>query len=58
MRLSALIEIGQAKAQAGRAFSLVELRMPKAREPLNAPTFGFTINKSKLREVFRREGRY
>ena len=28
-----LIKIGQAKAEAGRAFSLVDLRLPKAREP-------------------------
>ena len=53
-----LIKIGQAKAEAGRAFSLIDLRLPKAREPVNAQTFGFTINKPRLREVFRREGRY
>src|SRR5207249_5646707 len=39
-----LIKIGQAKAQAGRAFSLVDLRLPKAREPVNAQTFSFSIN--------------
>ena len=53
-----LIKIGQAKAKAGRAFSLVDIRLPKAHQPVNADTFDFTINKSKLREVCRREGRY
>jgi transposase len=53
-----LIKIGQAKAKAGRAFSLVDLRLPKAREPVNAQSFGFAINKPKLREGRRREGRY
>jgi hypothetical protein len=36
----------------------VEITLPKAREPVNAETFTFAINKSKLREVCRREGRY
>ena len=53
-----LIKVGQAKARAGRVFSLVDLRLPKAREPVNATTFGFSLNTSKLREVCRREGRY
>jgi hypothetical protein len=53
-----LIKIGQAKAEAGRAFGLVELRLPKAGEPVNAQTFRFALHKPKLREVCRREGRY
>ena len=57
-REALLIKIGQAKADAGRTFSLVTLHLPKAREPVNAQTFNFTIDKPKLREVRRREGRY
>jgi hypothetical protein len=53
-----LVKIGQAKAQAGRAFSLIDLRLPKAREPVNAQTFRFKIDRCKLRAVRRREGRY
>lgn len=53
-----LIKIGQAKARAGRTFSLVDIRLPKAYQPVNSQTFTFTLNKSKLREVCRREGRY
>jgi hypothetical protein len=53
-----LIKIGAAKAQAGRVFSLVDIQLPKARQPVNAQTFTFALNRSKLREVCRREGRY
>lgn len=53
-----LIKIGQAKARAGRAFSLVDLRLPEPRQPVNADTFGYAINRKKLRDVRRREGRY
>jgi transposase len=53
-----LIKIGQAKARAARTFSLVDIRLPKAHQPVNSQTFTFTLNKSKLREVCRREGRY
>jgi hypothetical protein len=53
-----LIKIGQAKAQAGRAFSLVKLRRPQAREAVNAQTFSFVLDKPKRRVVCRREGPY
>ena len=53
-----LIKIGQAKAQAGRAFSLVDIRLPAPRQPVNADTFRFALHRKKLREVWRREGRY
>jgi transposase len=53
-----LLKLGQAKAKAGRAFDLVELRLPKAREAVNAQTFSFSLNREKLRVARRREGRY
>ena len=53
-----LIKIGQAKARAGRTFSLVDICLPKAHQPVNSQTFTFTLNRSKLRDVCRREGRY
>ena len=43
---------------AGRAFDLVDLRLPKAREPVNEETFSFSLNRQKLRVARRREGRY
>ena len=53
-----LIKIGAAKAQAGRAFALLDLRLPEARQPVNADTCHFAINRKKLRAVWRREGRH
>ena len=53
-----LMKLGQAKAKAGRAFDLVDLQLPKAREAVNEQTFGFSLNRQKLRLVRKREGRY
>lgn len=53
-----LIKLGQAKAKAGRAYDLVDLQLPKAREAVNETTFTFRLNRQKLRVVRRREGRY
>jgi transposase len=53
-----LLKLGQAKAKAGRVFDLVDLQLPKAREAVNPETFGFALNRQKLRVVRRREGRY
>ena len=53
-----LIKLGQAKAKAGRAFDLVDLQLPKAREAVNEQTFRFSLHRQKLRAVRKREGRY
>ncbi len=53
-----LLKIGAAKAAAGRAYYLVDIRLPAAREPVNAPTFSFKLNRARLRVARRREGRY
>jgi hypothetical protein len=53
-----LIKIGQAKARAGRTFSLVDLRLPAAGEKVSEVTFRFSLNRQKLRVARRREGRY
>lgn len=53
-----LLKLGEAKAAAGRAYYLVDLRLPAAREPVNAQTFSFKLNRAKLRVARRREGRY
>jgi transposase len=58
-----LMKLGAAKAQAGRVWSLVEVRLPevprskKARQQRVAG-FEFGLQKDKLRQVFKREGRY
>ena len=53
-----LLKIGAAKKEAGRAYFLVKIHLPKANEPVNRDTFSFRLRKKKLREVRRREGCY
>jgi transposase len=53
-----LVKIGQAKADAGRAFRLVDLHLPKPAEEVSPETFTFRLNRKKLRDAYRREGRY
>ena len=53
-----LVKLGQAKAEAGRAFRLVDIELPKSGEPVTLKTFTFGINRKKLRQAYRREGRY
>ena len=58
-----LMKLGAAKAEAGRVWSLVEISLPevphskKARQQRIAD-FTFALKKDRLREVFKREGRY
>ena len=53
-----LIKIGQAKQEAGRVFSLVEIHTPEPGQPVNSQTFTFRLNRDALRRAWRREGRY
>jgi hypothetical protein len=53
-----LIKIGAAKKEAGRAFSLVKIRLPDRDEAVTPETFTFALDRKKLRQVRRREGRY
>ena len=53
-----LLKLGAAKAEAGHAYRLVDIAIPGPRQPVNPQTFTFAINRTKLREARRREGRY
>ena len=58
-----LMKLGAAKAEAGRVGSLVEVTLPEAPRSKKARQqrvsgFEFGLQKKKLREVFKREGRY
>jgi len=53
-----LLKLGAAKAEAGRAYGLVEVQVPKPEQPVNAETFTFRWRKDKLRQAMRREGHY
>ncbi len=61
MKLSAknlLIKLGEAKARHRAAWRLFEFELPEARTRDTDARFSFRLNRRKLREVRRREGRY
>lgn len=53
-----LLKLGAAKKDAGRAYGLVDIRLPDKDQAVTQETFGFALNRRKLRFVRRREGRY
>jgi transposase len=53
-----LLKLGAAKKDAGRAYGLVRIQVPAPDEPVTAETFTFALNRKKLRQARRREGRY
>lgn len=53
-----LLKWGAAKKDAGRAYSLLRIRIPDKDEAISAETFVFQLDRKKLREVRRREGNY
>ena len=53
-----LLKLGAAKAEAGKAYRLVEVHVPSAKEPVSAETFTFSVRKEKLRAAMRTEGDY
>ncbi len=53
-----LMKLGAAKKDAGRAANLVRLLLPGKDEAVTQDSFGFALNRAKLRQVRRREGRY
>src|SRR5690606_966688 len=53
-----LLRIGAAKKEAGRAFSLVEITLPKADQNVTRDSFRFQLHKEKLRRAEERDGHY
>lgn len=53
-----LLKLGAAKKDAGRAYALVEIKLPPEDQPVTSETFTFSLCKDKLRTVRRREGHY
>ena len=53
-----LMHIGALKKEAGRDFRLVNISLPKPQEPVNENTFRFSLDRERLRQAYRREGRY
>ena len=52
------LKLGAAKKEAGRAYGLVKVRLPAPDQRWRPDTFAFALDRQKLRQVRRREGRY
>jgi transposase len=53
-----LLKLGAAKKEAGRAYGLVDIHLPDKDQAVTPETFGFALNRRKLRIARRREGKY
>ena len=53
-----LLKLGAAKAEAGRVWRLVEVRVPRPGQPAGTQAFTFRLRRDKLRQAFRSEGHY
>lgn len=53
-----LMALGAAKKAAGRAWSLVKIHLPGEDQAIDATTFGYELDRERLRQRIRREGRY
>lgn len=53
-----LLRIGAAKKDAGRAYSFVEIRLPKEGEEVTRQSFTFSLKKDKLKKAELRDGHY
>ncbi|MBD3856664.1 MAG: IS1634 family transposase [Acidobacteria bacterium] len=53
-----LMRLGEARRQAGRTWSLVDIHVPGKNQPVTPETFTFSLSRAKLRRWRRREGRY
>src|SRR5436305_769341 len=53
-----LMRIGAAKKEAGRAFGLVQIQLPAAREAVTRQSFSFQLDKTKLQTAQQRDGHY
>ena len=53
-----LLRIGAAKKEAGRAFGFVKIQMPAVGQAVTRETFGFQVEKAKLKATEQRDGHY
>ncbi len=53
-----LFRLGQAKEKYPAAWRLVDVQLPEARQVVTPETFTYKLNRAKLKEVIRHEGRY
>ncbi len=53
-----LLKLGAAKQDAGKAWALVDLKLPEPRQAVSPETFCFSLNREQLRRARRSEGTY
>jgi hypothetical protein len=53
-----LLKLGAAKQDAGKTWSLVDIKLPEPRQAVTAESFCFSLNREKLRRIRRSEGTY
>lgn len=53
-----LMSLGAAKKEAGQVWRLVQIHLPGKDEAAQAPSLRYELDRDKLRQVMRREGRY
>jgi transposase len=53
-----LLKLGAAQHDAGKAWELVDIRLPEPRQVVTPETFTFSLNRKKLRRARRGEGTY
>lgn len=53
-----MMRLGAAKAEAGRAFSFVQISLPTGQQAVSRQTFRFCLDKAKLRQAELRDGHY
>jgi transposase len=53
-----LLKLGAAKKEAGKVYALIEIQLPETELEMQQRGFKFALNKNKLRDTRRREGRY
>jgi hypothetical protein len=53
-----LLRLGAAKQDAGKAWTLVDIKLPEPRQAVTPETFCFSLNRGKLRRARRSEGTY
>jgi hypothetical protein len=56
--LTVLHKLGAAHKEAGKAWHLVKITLPRARQPVNRNTFKFELLKDKLKDAQERDGHY
>jgi len=53
-----LLKLGEARRDAGKAWKLIDITLPRARQSVTPKTFHFSLNRKKLRKARRSEGTY